>query len=410
VCASTLIVALENAKGGRAQRMLSTRPFRYLGRVSYGTYLWHWPIILLITRSRQPAPVVLFVSAATAATVVAGISFQLMEHPIRVTNVLDRVRVPVIVVGFTTSIVLGALVIPPILNSGGDRVAATGPSTSPYRLLNWRDARRDVPSAPDCLGKPVDRCIGVPGDGPKVMVMGDSNALMWLPAFRTIAKREGWQLSTALVTACPWQRGLLFAFLEPHEPSCEHHAADWYDRVVPEIDPDIVILAERAYDNTRSFLPVRLPDKSVVKRPDKSFEERLIDLSLSEIDELRKEGRKVVVVEPIPLPQPFDPLGCLSEGKSPKQCAFTVSPHRTPLESAFRRQAGRVTNLWSLDLDRVVCPRLPACDTVLNNVIVFRDDGHITKTFARASTDAVEQIFAREHIVNSSLHAYVPAG
>ena len=390
--------------------MLSSQPFRYLGRVSYSTYLWHWPIIVLITRSHRPAPTVLFAITAGVATTIAGISFRLMEHPIRVTHVLDRIRVPVIAIGFTTSIVLGALVIPPILNRGGATVAGTGPSTSPYKLLNWQAARRDVPTAPDCLGKPVERCIIVQGDGPKVMLMGDSNALMWVPTFGMIARREGWQLSTALVTTCPWQRDLGFAQNDPHEPFCANHQADWYDRMLPEIDPDIVILVERAYDDPRSFLPVRFPDQSHLKLSDPSFEPRLIDESLSDIDVLRKNGRKVVVVEPIPLPQPFDPLRCLSEGKSPQQCTFRVRPYTTPLENAFRREAGTVTNVWSLDFDRIVCPNLPACDTVLNNVIVFRDDGHVTKTFAKASADAIQEMFSRERITNSSLHAYVPAG
>jgi peptidoglycan/LPS O-acetylase OafA/YrhL len=409
VSATALIVALENADDGWARRLLSSGPFRYLGRVSYGTYLWHWPIIILVTSNNQPTPVVLFVVAATLATTIAAVSFRVMEHPIRVTHALDRLKAPVIAVGFTASIVIGALVVPSILDRGGDTVAATGSSTSPYQLRNWRDARRDIPTAPDCVGEHVERCIVVDGDGPKVMLMGDSNALMWLPALRAIADQEDWQLSTALITTCPWQRGLLFAFLD-RESFCERRWDDWYDRVVPVLDPDVVVLAERAYDDTRSFLPVRLPDGSVVKRPDKAFEERLIDLSLSEIDTLREQGRKVVVFEPIPIPQPFDPLQCLSEGKRPEKCAFRVGPHTTPLEHAFREAAERVTNLWSLDLDRVVCPRQPMCDAMVDDVIVFRDDGHLTRTFARANADALRQLFAREHITDSNLNAYVPAG
>jgi hypothetical protein len=302
------------------------------------------------------------------------------------------------------------VLIPPILDTGGSAVAATGPSTSAYRLLNWRTARHDIPKAPDCLGRPISDCIVVPGNGPKVMLMGDSNALMWLPAFEAIARREGWQLTTSLVTTCPWQRGLLFAFLVPHEPFCARHQADWYDRMLPEVAPDIVILIERAYDDPRSSPGVRFPDKRVFQLRDKQFEKRLTDLSLSDIDLLRGHGRKVVVVEPIPQPYPFDPLQCLSEGKPPTQCTFTVRRYTTPLEHAFRKEAGTVTNVWSLDLDRVVCPRWPTCDTVVNNVIVFRDDGHITKTFALANTDAIQQLFTRDRIVSESLHAYVPGG
>jgi hypothetical protein len=392
------------------RRLLSSQPFTYLGRVSYSTYLWHWPIVVLITRGHQPAPVVLFAIVAATATTIAAISFRLLEHPLRVTRVLDRLKVPVIAIGFTTSIVMGALVIPPILNTGGDAVAATGPSTSVYRQLSWRKARHDIPKAPDCVGRPVSECIVVPGPGPKVMLMGDSNALMWLPSFEMIARREGWQLSTALVTTCPWQRGLLFAFLTARVSFCAHHQADWYDRMLPEVAPDIVILIERAYDDPRSSPGVRFPDNRVLQLHDKSFEKRLIVLSLADIDTVHRQGRKVVVIEPIPQSYPFDPIQCLSEGKSPKRCTFTVRRSTTPLERAFRREAGSLTNVWSLDLDRVVCPRWPTCDTVVNNVIVFRDGGHVTKTFALASADAIQQLFTRDRIASGSLRAYVPGG
>ena len=78
VFASTLIVALENARRGWAKRMLSSSPFTYLGRISYGTYLWHWPIIVLVTRGHQPLPLELFVISAAGATTLAAISFRLL--------------------------------------------------------------------------------------------------------------------------------------------------------------------------------------------------------------------------------------------------------------------------------------------------------------------------------------------
>ena len=66
--ASLLIVALENSRSGAAKRFLSTRPMTYLGRVSYGTYLWHWPVIVLLTYQRHISPFPLFVITVFSAT------------------------------------------------------------------------------------------------------------------------------------------------------------------------------------------------------------------------------------------------------------------------------------------------------------------------------------------------------
>ena len=32
--------------------ILSVRPLPYLGRISYGMYLWYWPVLLVMTAQR----------------------------------------------------------------------------------------------------------------------------------------------------------------------------------------------------------------------------------------------------------------------------------------------------------------------------------------------------------------------
>jgi len=58
-----LIVAPRMPEEARRKRMLSSPPFTYLGRISYGTYLWHWPIIVLATHERRIDPLPLFLIA-----------------------------------------------------------------------------------------------------------------------------------------------------------------------------------------------------------------------------------------------------------------------------------------------------------------------------------------------------------
>lgn len=84
-CALTavLIAALAEMPESPLGRVLAWAPVSYLGRISYGIYLWHWPYaVWLATHSGQfrPARAVLVV-ALTIAT--ASASYHFLEMPIR---------------------------------------------------------------------------------------------------------------------------------------------------------------------------------------------------------------------------------------------------------------------------------------------------------------------------------------
>ncbi len=40
------------APAGLSARTLSVRPLRYLGSISYGAYLWYWPMYLMLLPHR----------------------------------------------------------------------------------------------------------------------------------------------------------------------------------------------------------------------------------------------------------------------------------------------------------------------------------------------------------------------
>jgi hypothetical protein len=111
-------------------------------------------------------------------------------------------------------------------------------------------------------------------------------------------------------------------------------------------------------------------------------------------------GRKLVIVEPIPIAtKEGDPLNCLSSASGVDDCIYQANAQPTPLEQ-FYRQAAVPNQVWSLDFDRFVCPRLPTCDPVVDGLIVKRDSDHITGTFATHIADEVDALLHQEGILN----------
>jgi hypothetical protein len=65
-------------------QILSLRPLRALGLISYGLYLWHWPIFLLLDADRTGFDGwTLFGVRVAASLAVAYASYRLLEQPIR---------------------------------------------------------------------------------------------------------------------------------------------------------------------------------------------------------------------------------------------------------------------------------------------------------------------------------------
>jgi peptidoglycan/LPS O-acetylase OafA/YrhL/lysophospholipase L1-like esterase len=65
-------------------RLLELPPLPQLGRLSYGMYLWYWPILLVTSGRRLNwGPYELFVLRAVLTVAVAALSYELVEKPLR---------------------------------------------------------------------------------------------------------------------------------------------------------------------------------------------------------------------------------------------------------------------------------------------------------------------------------------
>lgn len=145
------------ARSGRSIRsLLSTRPLRAVGRISYGLYLWHWPVDVALTSERVGfAGPGLFAARTAVAVALAGFSYRVVERPIRVRDVLRTWRAARLAVTLTAIATVVAI------------VAATAGA---HPLHGVRGDSALSPSAgPDKQGTEATK--------PSVLFVGDSSAL-----------------------------------------------------------------------------------------------------------------------------------------------------------------------------------------------------------------------------------------
>jgi peptidoglycan/LPS O-acetylase OafA/YrhL len=84
VMVALVILGVTMAPAGLPARVLSFRPLTFIGQISYGLYLWHWPIFLVLNHARtglEDWP--LFLLRVAVTFVVAVLSWYLVETPVR---------------------------------------------------------------------------------------------------------------------------------------------------------------------------------------------------------------------------------------------------------------------------------------------------------------------------------------
>nr|WP_255669876.1 acyltransferase family protein [Aeromicrobium wangtongii] len=146
VLSAIVIVACWTRAPGRLTQVLGSTPMRSIGLISYGLYLWHWPVMVFLDEARAGfGGVGLLLVQLALTAVVAAASYRWIEMPIRRNGwsaliPRDRQAARVIVLATVPALVVGAIVLPQSpwyvrpasAGPGGDvRVAADAPGFSP---------------------------------------------------------------------------------------------------------------------------------------------------------------------------------------------------------------------------------------------------------------------------------------
>lgn len=392
--ALALIAAVEAHRRGPVHACLTSSAVTYLGRCSYATYLWHWPVIVLIRERFSPGSAQLFAASALMGTAFASLSLQVLERPIREARWLHPRPRRVIAFGVAMSLATGFLVVPRLMERS--RVAAATVTLGPDGLdpESWLvpvpqaaldEVGRHRWNAMPCRQQNPELCVVVKGSGPRILLVGDSHAFHLLNAFREVAKAHDASLGAAIMFNCSWQRGIVPAVLGAPatlRERCLARQAEWFDHIIPALDPDIIVLAHRPFDDPAQLHSLHTADGRLLEVGTEQFDRELAEASRSTIEALRRDGRKVIAIEPIPIaPIAVDPLVCLSKQPNQQDCRYVARLNSSPLELLYRELA-EGGGVWTLDIDRLVCPYLPICDPIVGGVVVKSDRGHLTPLYS----------------------------
>jgi peptidoglycan/LPS O-acetylase OafA/YrhL len=229
---------------GPAARLLGVAPVVWLGRISYGLYLWHWPLFQYVNGDRTGLTGPALLTTRLALTLaVATASFYLLEQPVRTGRWPLPLSRPGIRVGLRAAGLSGTAVV-------GATAAFIFIATTPPRVVVAPVAALpSVSAAPSStvagVTTPMRRPNRTPGDLPRIAFFGDSVSWTlgtYLPAYPNVS------VSVPAVQGCGIAR--LPDILElgtPHTnyPECPDWDALWQAGVT-SADPDLaVVLLDR---------------------------------------------------------------------------------------------------------------------------------------------------------------------
>ncbi len=384
--ASVLLVAgVTGHPDGPLARALSRRTPVYLGRVSYGTYLWHWPTLLVVREVLHVRPLVLAVLAAALSTGLAALSYEVFELPIRRAPALHRFEWRAALTGLTVSALVAAFVVPPMLGSArkprlvrADHLAlAAGGRSEPRRAvpqdIDWKAVAHDIGPAATC--RTAEKCPVVRGDGPHVLLVGDSHARMLAPMFEKLAREHGLTLSLNTIAACPWQADVVNLNQPPAARSkCIAGRGAWYRTVLPRLHPDLVVLATHTRDEAKWWGPrlkrIGGSDESLAELNRATTRETLATITAT--------GARALIVTNMLGTGDLHPLACLAKATYLSDCRVPT-PMVPPASDAYYRSAAVASDqVYTVDVNPVLCPAAPLCEPMLDGDVVWRNHDHFT--------------------------------
>jgi peptidoglycan/LPS O-acetylase OafA/YrhL len=235
-----------------ARWILSSRPFVWIGLISYPLYLWHWPLLTLARNAYGDLSTLDRAGLLLAGVVLAWLTWRLVERPLRSSR-RGGLKVAAQLVGMA---IIGVLGYKTWKNAGyPSRYPEIIQRATEYDLEAYRAGLRNHICFME-MGENADKyapeCVDQ-GTQPLWVLWGDSSAASLYTGIRGLQQRSGkMRLAQFTSSACPPMAG----FAGPN-PACTYNN-DWALASIARLKPDTVLMAAMWHEYDKANLPATL--------------------------------------------------------------------------------------------------------------------------------------------------------
>ncbi len=357
------------------------------GDISYGWYLWHWPIIVF-ARLMISSNTAVLTLAAIASLVPTLLSYRYVERPIRFRPNPPRKR----------ALVIGAvcIVVPLVAALGLSVTASAAAKTSTMKdLAHQSRFHADVVRHCDSTGlitKRPPKCTWHATDPHgSVILLGDSNAGQFVEPIAAASQQDGFDLTVATSSECPFVDLVLLRNNVPYT-AC-HRFVTTTIASIAKMHPKLVILASWGsgyIENSRYSFRDSVTGKLSTTPAAKAVEWQTAYTSV--LHQFAEAGVWATVVDTIPLfptwqlnqcpaVTAFSHLPSCGVGSN----AAAIARQQAASYRAETRAVAAVPGMTQISFDNYLCgPSF--CQTNRGKFFVYRDGSHLSVNGSLAFT------------------------
>ncbi len=391
--------------------ILALPPIRYVGRISYSWYLWHWPFLVFAAAIWGPRLSVAAGLAAVAASwVPTQITHMLVEDPVRRAPALKRLPNRALALGLACTLIAVGVGIGLRASQPTVRTAkisdVPGAAALPEQPTPQETA---VALRPNPLKARADRgrsfyegcMVGIPsthsnrcfyGDphGKKTIVLfGDSHAMQYFPTVEEMVENHNWRLIVLTKAECPPEELEVKSMIEDREYSqCDEWRQGALERIETGDENTTVIMSGDTEYTPYGPEGEELSGDAAAEAMEAGY--------LRTLKRIQEAGPRTVVIRDNPTSLEDVP-SCVSEDITHLgRCAF---PRRIEWDREYDVRAAERspgTHLVSFIAD--ICPG-EICRAVIGNALTYRDKDHLTATFARTLEPMLESDFREDGLL-----------